>query len=85
MIDARTIDSKYNKRDEESRALHLHPEKMTNGRLMAEFDDIVQVLAGASNAEWTSLHTTAAGRAYLLMRREVVSRVFEGHKEQDEE
>lgn len=82
MIDTRTIETRYNKLDEDSRALHQNPEKMTNGRLLAELDDVVQMLVGASNVEWANLHETAAGRAYLRMRREVASRVYAGNQEQ---
>lgn len=76
-MDIERIKQRYNSKRSEDKRVHDHPEQMTDGRLLAQLDDIVQILAGADNMEWVNLHSTGAGRAYLLMLRELRTRLEE--------
>lgn len=74
MIDLTLLEARYKSRYADDPA-HLHPEKLTTGRLMAELDDIVQLMAGADNAQWTEAqNSTSAGRAYLRIKKEIANR-----------
>lgn len=76
MIDLNLLEARYQSRYADDQA-HQHPEHLTTGRLMAELDDIVQLMAGAGNAEWTEAqNSTSAGRAYLKIKKEIANRAY---------
>ena len=59
----------------ESKRQHKNIKKMSNERLFAEFDDIVQVLTLLDHADYAALSGTRPGRLYRLMLHEIKERI----------
>ena len=76
-MDTDRIKVRYGQIDAETKEMHTHPEQMTDARLLAELDDIVLILSGATAYEWTTeVSHTEAGRAYQRIRNEIRQRIM---------
>lgn len=72
--------ARYNKRYDaffsgDSKQQHGNIKGMDNGRLLAELDDIIQVLTLLDNADYAELSCTKPGRIYKLIISEIRERL----------
>ena len=59
----------------ESKRQHENIKGMSNARLLAEFDDIIEVLTLLDHADYAALSGTKPGRLYRLMLHEIKERL----------